>query len=417
MPNSNHNLGRRRLLQGVAASWLLSVSRTGFASSSHVIAVRVWPSSTYTRVTLESNVELKYKQFALTNPDRVVVDIEGVHLNSVLKGIAGQVRADDPYLKQARVGQFDQNTVRLVLELKQSVSPHIFTLAPVPEYRNRLVMDLYPTKGGSGGEEYDPLLALLEDYNKGDLERTLPPEAPQAGKAGRDRPIVIMLDPGHGGEDPGAIGKYKTREKDIVLQIARKLSAMIKREPNMKVFMTRNEDVFIPLKVRVAKARKQRADLFVSIHADAFTSRAARGSSVFALSTKGATSSAAKFLAQTQNASDQIGGVSKSGDRYLDHTMFDLIQTATINDSLKFGKEVLNRMGKINRLHKNRVDQAGFAVLKAPDIPSILVETAFISNIEEERKLRTSHFQQQVAESILAGIKAYFANGGALASR
>ena len=295
MPNSNHNLGRRRLLQGVAASWLLSVSRTGFAASSHVIAVRVWPSSTYTRVTLESNVELKYKQFALTNPDRVVVDIEGVHLNSVLKGIAGQVRADDPYLKQARVGQFDQNTVRLVLELKQSVSPHIFTLAPVPEYRNRPVMDLYPTKAGSGGEEYDPLLALLEDYNKGDLERTLPPEAPQAGKAGRDRPIVIMLDPGHGGEDPGAIGKYKTREKDIVLQIARKLSAMIKREPNMKVFMTRNEDVFIPLKVRVAKARKQRADLFVSIHADAFTSRAARGSSVFALSTKGATSSAAKF--------------------------------------------------------------------------------------------------------------------------
>ena len=152
MPNSNHNLGRRRLLQGVAASWLLSVSRTGFAASSHVIAVRVWPSSTYTRVTLESNVELKYKQFALTNPDRVVVDIEGVHLNSVLKGIAGQVRADDPYLKQARVGQFDQNTVRLVLELKQSVSPHIFTLAPVPEYRNRLVMDLYPTKAGSGGE-------------------------------------------------------------------------------------------------------------------------------------------------------------------------------------------------------------------------------------------------------------------------
>ena len=195
MPNSNHNLGRRRLLQGVAASWLLSVSRTGFAASSHVIAVRVWPSSTYTRVTLESNVELKYKQFALTNPDRVVVDIEGVHLNSVLKGIAGQVRADDPYLKQARVGQFDQNTVRLVLELKQSVSPHIFTLAPVPEYRNRPVMDLYPTKAGSGGEEYDPLLALLEDYNKGDLERTLPPEAPQAGKAGRDRPIVIMLDP------------------------------------------------------------------------------------------------------------------------------------------------------------------------------------------------------------------------------
>lgn len=416
MSNSNHNPGRRRLLQGVAATWLLSVSRVGFAAASHVIAVRVWPSSTYTRVTLESNVPLKYKQFALSNPDRIVVDVEGVQLNSVLKGLAGQVRKEDPYLKQARVGQFDKNTVRLVLELKQSVSPNMFTLTPVAEYRNRLVMDLYPTKGGSG-EEYDPLLALLEDYNKGDVTRSLPADAPKAGKAGRDRPIVIMLDPGHGGEDPGAIGKNKTREKDIVLQIARRLSALIKRESNMKVFMTRNEDVFIPLKVRVAKARKQRADLFVSIHADAFTNRAARGSSVFALSTKGATSNAAKFLAQTQNAADDIGGVSRSGDRYLDHAMFDLLQTATVNDSLKFGKEVLSRMSKINRLHKNRVDQAGFAVLKAPDIPSILVETAFISNLEEERKLRTSHFQQQIAESILAGIKAYFANGGALASR
>lgn len=416
MSNANHHQTRRRLLQGVAATWLLSVSRVGFAAAASVIAVRIWPSSTYTRVTLESNIPLKYQQFALANPERIVIDVEAVHLNSVLKGIAGQVRKEDPYLKQVRVGQFDKDTVRLVLELKQRVSSHLFTLSPVAEYRNRLVMDLYPAKASSG-EEYDPLLALLEDYNKGDVERSLPAPAqtPQVGKAGRDRPIVIMLDPGHGGEDPGAIGRNKTREKDIVLQIARRLSALIKREPNMQVFMTRNEDVFIPLKVRVAKARKQRADLFVSIHADAFSNHSARGSSVFALSTKGATSNTAKFLAQTQNAADDIGGVSKSGDRYLDHTMFDLLQTATINDSLKFGREVLTRMGKINRLHKNRVDQAGFAVLKAPDIPSILVETAFISNPEEERKLRTSQFQQQIAQSILAGIKAYFANGGAQA--
>lgn len=226
-----------------------------------------------------------------------------------------------------------------------------------------------------------------------------------------------MLDPGHGGEDPGAIGKHKTREKDVVLQIARRLQHLIKQQPNMKVYMTRNEDIFIPLKVRVAKARKQRADLFISIHADAFTDRSARGSSVFALSTKGATSAAARFLAHTQNESDKIGGVSKSGDRYLDHTLFDLVQTASINDSLKFGKEVLTRIGKVNHLHKHKVDQAGFAVLKAPDIPSILVETAYISNLEEERKLRTGHFQQQIAESILAGIKAYFAAGGMLARR
>lgn len=414
MADSNHNSGRRRLLQGAAEAWMLSVTRVGFAASSHIIAVRVWPSSTYTRVTLESNTPLKYRQFALTNPDRIVVDIEGVHLNSVLKEISTQVQSGDPYLKQARVGQFDKNTVRLVLELKQSISPQLFTLKPFAEFKNRLVVDLYPQEGTTSAED-DPLLALLEDYNKGNVERTLPAEAPKAGKAGRDRPIVIMLDPGHGGEDPGAIGRNKTREKDIVLQIARRLQALIKKESNMRVFMTRNEDVFIPLKVRVAKARKLRADLFISIHADAFTNRAARGSSVFALSTKGATSTAARFLAQTQNEADQIGGVSKSGDRYLDHTMIDLLQTATINDSLKFGKEVLNRMGKINKLHKNSVDQAGFAVLKAPDIPSILVETAFISNLEEERKLRTSHFQQQIAESIFAGIKAYFANGGAMA--
>ncbi|WP_145590499.1 N-acetylmuramoyl-L-alanine amidase AmiC [Yersinia aleksiciae] len=414
MADSNHNSGRRRLLQGAAAAWMLSVSRVGFAAASHIIAVRVWPSSTYTRVTLESNTPLKYRQFALKNPDRIVVDIEGVHLNSVLKEISSQVQSGDPYLKQARVGQFDKNTVRLVLELKQSISPQLFTLKPFAKFRNRLVVDLYPEQGSTSIED-DPLLALLEDYNKGNVERNLPAETPKVGKAGRDRPIVIMLDPGHGGEDPGAIGRNKTREKDIVLQIARRLRTLIQKEANMRVFMTRNEDVFIPLKVRVAKARKQRADLFISIHADAFTSQAARGSSVFALSTKGATSTAARFLAQTQNEADQIGGVSKSGDRYLDHTIIDLLQTATINDSLKFGKEVLNRMGKINKLHKNRVDQAGFAVLKAPDIPSILVETAFISNLEEERKLRTSHFQQQVAESIFAGIKAYFANGGAMA--
>lgn len=411
MTDDNHNPGRRRLLQTVAASWMLSVSKVGFAASSQVIAVRIWPSSTYTRITLESSTPLKYKQFLLSSPARVVLDIEGVHLNSVLKGLGDKVQQSDPYIQQARVGQFDANTVRMVLELKRSINPHVFTLKPVAEFHNRLVVDLYPEEGAVSAED-DPLLALLEDYNRGDVERTLPPEAAKDGQAGRSRPLVIMLDPGHGGEDPGAIGKYKTREKDVVLQIARRLQKLIAREKNMKAHMTRNEDVFIPLKVRVAKARKLRADLFISIHADAFTSRAAKGSSVFALSTKGATSSAARFLAQTQNESDQIGGVSKSGDKYLDHTMFDLVQTATINDSLKFGKEVLTRMGKINPLHKNKVDQAGFAVLKAPDIPSILVETAFISNINEEKKLRTAHFQQQVAESILAGIKAYFAQGG-----
>ncbi|EOL8945681.1 N-acetylmuramoyl-L-alanine amidase AmiC [Cronobacter dublinensis] len=416
MSGSSHLFSRRQLLQGAGAMWLLSVSQAGLAASGQVIAVRVWPASAYTRVTLESNRVLKYRQFALSDPERIVVDLEGVNLNAVLKGMGNQIRVDDPFIKSARVGQFDPKTVRMVFELKKNVTPHLFALAPVAEFRERLVIDLYPANGDN---EQDPLLALLEDYNKGELDKQVPPAAsgPQPGKAGRDRPIVIMIDPGHGGEDPGAIGKHKTREKDVVLQIARRLRALIEKEANMKAFMTRNEDIFIPLKVRVAKAQKQRADLFVSIHADAFTSRAARGSSVFALSTKGATSTAAKYLAQTQNAADLVGGVSKSGDVYLDHTMFDMVQSLTIADSLKFGKEVLGRLGRVNSLHKNKVDQAGFAVLKAPDIPSILVETAFISNEEEERKLRTATFQQEVAESILAGIKAYFADGGTLARR
>ncbi|WP_300000406.1 N-acetylmuramoyl-L-alanine amidase AmiC [uncultured Cedecea sp.] len=413
MSDSNSFVSRRRLLQGAGAVWLLSVSKVGFAASSQVVAVRVWPASTYTRVTLESTQLLKYRQFALSNPERVVVDIEGVNLNSVLKGLGSQIRADDPFIRSARVGQFDPKTVRMVFELKQNVTPQVFALAPVAEFKERLVMDLYPANMNN---QQDPLLALLEDYNSGQLEKKMPAQqGPQPGKAGRDRPIVIMLDPGHGGEDPGAIGPNKTREKDIVLSIARRLKALIDKEGNMKAYMTRNEDIFIPLKVRVAKAQKQRADLFISIHADAFTSEAARGSSVFALSTKGATSTAAKYLAQTQNAADLIGGVSKSGDRYLDHTMFDMVQSLTINDSLKFGKEVLQRMGRVNKLHKSSVDQAGFAVLKAPDIPSILVETAFLSNREEERKLRTAKFQQEVAESILAGIKAYFADQSTLA--
>jgi len=384
------------------------------AAKSHIVAVRIWPSSTYSRMTLESNVALKYRQFALSNPERLVIDIEGLHLNPVLKGVDKQVRVDDPFIKNARVGQFDSNTVRVVLELKRSVAPKIFNLTPVAGINHRLVVDLYPNQNQV---EDDPLLALLKDYNQGDLEKGETVQAPLPGKAGRDRPIIIMIDPGHGGEDPGAHGKYKTREKDIVLKIGRRLKALIDKEANMKAYMTRNEDVFIPLRVRVAKARKQRADLFVSIHADAFTSRAARGSSVFALSTSGATSAAARFLAQTQNESDLIGGVSKSGDRYLDHTMFDMVQRQTIHDSLKFGKEVLHRMGRINHLHKRTVDQAGFAVLKAPDIPSILVETAFISNVEEERKLRTTRYQHQVAEAILQGIRAYVESGAALAHR
>ncbi|STR44153.1 N-acetylmuramoyl-L-alanine amidase [Klebsiella michiganensis] len=314
------------------------------------------------------------------------------------------------------MGQFDPQTVRMVFELKQNVNRSCLRWLRSPGLR------------ASG---HGPPIPLTQPTCRIRCWRCskittkaifsgrfrLRRAGPKPGKAGRDRPIVIMLDPGHGGEDSGAVGKIPHPRERRGAADCPTLRALIEKEGNMKVYMTRNEDVFIPLKVRVAKAQKQRADLFVSIHADAFTSRQPSGSSVFALSTKGATSTAAKYLAQTQNASDLIGGVSKSGDRYVDHTMFDMVQSLTIADSLKFGKAVLEKMGNINNLHKNRVEQAGFAVLKAPDIPSILVETAFISNVEEERKLKTAKFQQEVAESILAGIKAYFADGATLARR
>ncbi|OQS42549.1 N-acetylmuramoyl-L-alanine amidase [Chromobacterium haemolyticum] len=412
MPDSTFDPIRRRLIGAAAATFMLSVSRVGFASGSQVVALRIWPASTYTRITLEASEAIQYKQFTIANPNRLVIDLQGVQLNSVLKDIGGQISAADPYIKTARAGQFDPETVRLVLELKADVKPQAFTLAPVAEYKHRLVVDLYP----AGGQQDDPLLALLQDYNKGKLEQPAPQIKPK--KKDSNRPIIVMLDPGHGGEDPGAVGLNGTREKDVVLRIGKQLKRLVDAESNMKAYMTREEDVFIPLGVRVAKARKLNADLFVSIHADAAPNRAARGSSVFALSEKGATSAFAKALAQSQNDADLIGGVKiGSKDKYLAHTLLDLTQTATINDSLKLGKTVLGHLGGLNKLHKSAVEQAGFAVLKAPDIPSILVETAFISNPEEEQRLLSSDFQQQMANAIFTGMKGYFSQGAALAAR
>jgi N-acetylmuramoyl-L-alanine amidase len=225
------------------------------------------------------------------------------------------------------------------------------------------------------------------------------------------RLITVAIDPGHGGEDPGAISRTGTHEKNITLAIARKLKAKIDKEPNMRAALTREGDYFISLPMRLEKARHVNADLFVSVHADAFIKPHARGSSVFALSERGATSAAARWLAKKENEADLIGGVNLDiKDPYLKQTLLDLSQTATINDSLKLGKEVLSEIGDINHLHKSNVEQAGFAVLKSPDIPSILVETAFISNPDEERKLKNPAYQEKLADAILAGIKRYFAN-------
>ena len=446
-------LTRRQLIATTTGTLVLSVLPVKAAHAAEMVDVRMWPAPEYTRVTLEHDEPIKFKYFLVRSPKpyRLVVDIEGLTLTKRLQQMISDVSPNDPFIQSVRIGQYTPEIVRLVMDLKKEVRPEVFSLKPVANYKYRLIFDVYPVGDDAIADvianldNRDPLQEVIKKNTASDQPEkpaepaktttsktntqnsgaavtknsTKPAEKPKTVSKPpiKKRDLVIVVDAGHGGEDSGAVGKYKTREKDVVLQIARRLRSLIEKEGNMKVYMTRNEDIFIPLQVRVAKAQKQRADLFVSIHADAFTSRQPSGSSVFALSTKGATSTAAKYLAQTQNASDLIGGVSKSGDRYVDHTMFDMVQSLTIADSLKFGKAVLNKLGKINKLHKNQVEQAGFAVLKAPDIPSILVETAFISNVEEERKLKTATFQQEVAESILAGIKAYFADGATLARR
>ncbi|MWN05931.1 N-acetylmuramoyl-L-alanine amidase [Gilliamella sp. Pas-s95] len=400
---------KRLFIKGIIATCLLSVTRVGFAAAkAQVVAVRVWPSSTYTRITLESNISLNYKSASLFNPNRIVIDIDNIDLTPTLKTISSKVLSHDPFIKSIRVLKLDAKTIRIMIELKQGVEPNTFTLSPIAEFKHRLVMDLYPSKSFSK-EEDDPLLTLLEEYKAGNLSKKQAQIKTPTNKK-KNAPVIVMLDPGHGGEDPGAIGYSRTREKDIVLQIARRTYNLLKKEPNIKVYMTRNEDVFIPLKVRVAKARSLHADLFISIHADAFANRSVGGSSVFALSTRGASSSAASYLAQTQNKSDQIGGVSRSGDKYLDNTILDLVQKTTLSNGILLGNAILNRMKKVNKMHKPSLEKAGFAVLKAPDIPSVLVETAFISNINEERKLKTASFQNQVSKSIVDGIKDYLKN-------
>ena len=416
-------LRRRELIRAAGASLVLLVSPVGraVAAGVSVLAVRVWPAADYTRVAIESRLPLKYSHFTVKNPERLVVDMEGVEFDSVLESLSTKISPDDPNIKLLRAGRFKPGIVRLVMELKQEVKPQVFVLPPVGEYGHRLVLDVYPL------EPPDPLAQLIEKFDTqtpspgpsvATVERPGTPavERPRGGKPVVDRLVTIMLDPGHGGEDPGAVGRSGSYEKHITLSIARRLKAKIDAEPNMRAVLTRDTDFFVPLQMRVQKARRIQADLFVSIHADAFTRPDANGSSVFALSESGASSSAARYLAQKENAADLIGGVNIDvKDPMLARTLLDLSQTATISDSLKLGRAVLDEIGGINRLHKPQVEQAGFAVLKAPDIPSILVETAFISNPEEERRLNDDAYQNKMAEAIIAGIRKYFAKNPPLA--
>jgi N-acetylmuramoyl-L-alanine amidase len=427
-----HSASRRALVQGLLCS-AIGITRVNVVhaqSELQLAAARVWPAADYTRVTLEAPQPIRHQVMSLKNPERLVVDLENVALNTVLNSLPEKIAASDPYIKSVRVGQFKPGVVRLVFDLKTEVKPQALSLPPVGDYGHRLALDIYPL------EPPDPLMTMLENRERApdagaaksaDDARSAqeksaeksPRATEKSARSNGNRPrrmITIAIDPGHGGEDPGAIGTLGTREKNIVLAISRKLKERIEREPNMRALLLRDGDYFMSLGARVVKARRARADLFVSVHADAFTRPDARGSSVFALSENGASSVAANWLARRENQADLIGGVNIDvPDPYLKQTLLDLSQTATINDSLKLGKAVLGELGGVNKLHKNYVEQAGFAVLKSPDIPSILVETAFITNPMEERRLIDEGYQSRMADAICAGIRRYFAANPPLA--
>lgn len=426
---SYHVAGFLKLL---ALAALIALAAPALAAEK-VLASRVWPAAEYTRVTLETARAVKHTWFFVSDPARLVVDLDGVELDGELRALPAKVGESDPYIKAVRVAVNRPNVVRVVFDLRTEVKPSIFPLAPAGEYKHRLVLDLNPA------QPPDPLLALVtkQPDRIGEIaaapvveaapelpvvrldppKEAIPAEAkPAPGKPIRDRLVIVAIDAGHGGEDPGARGRHGTREKDVTLAIARRLKTAIDREPNMRAVLVRDGDYFIPLAQRVGKARRVNADLFVSVHADAWVKPDARGSSVFALSERGATSAAARMLAQKENESDLIGGVNLGvRDPILARTLLDLSQTATINDSLKLARHVLTELGDVNSLHKSAVEQAGFAVLKAPDVPSILVETAFISNPEEEKRLTDSSYQEKIAGAILGGIKRYLAQNPPLA--
>jgi len=417
----------------LASAIALATLTVPAVAATQISSARVWPAQEYTRLTLESDAPITYNVFTVGTPARLVLDLEDVEFNATLEQLPAKISPADPYVSGVRIGRFKPGVVRLVLDLKAQVKPQVFVLKPVGEYGHRLVLDVYPLL------ESDPIMALLdkkdaparvappaENTEKTDKPATTFNGSPAAAPAAPSRKaapaadvarlITVAIDAGHGGEDPGARGRSGTHEKHVTLAIARKLKALVDDEPNMRGVLIRDGDYFIPLANRVIKARKIQADLFVSIHADAYVKPHARGSSVFALSERGATSAAAGWLARKENEADLIGGVNIDvADPTLKQVLIDLSQTATINDSLKLAKAVLGEIGGVNDLHKAHVEQAGFAVLKAPDIPSILVETAFLTNPEEEKKLKDDNYQDKMAQAILVGIRKYFSANPPLA--
>jgi N-acetylmuramoyl-L-alanine amidase len=377
-----------------ALALLLALVFVG-AAQAQVLSTRIWPARDYTRLTIESKQEIQYTLFTLKEPQRLVLELEVDDLPQSLSELHSKVAEFDPYISGLRVARNRPGVVRVVLDLKGEVKPQAFTLKPIAEYGYRLVLDIYPEV------PLDPLLALLEETKK---QRPNPVEKPRVARL-----ATVVIDPGHGGEDPGAIGRRGSREKDITLSIGKRLKALIDAEPNMRALLTRDGDYALQLGTRVQKAKDVRADLFVSIHADSFVRAHARGSSVFALSDRRATSEMARSLAKKQNEADLIAGVNLKGkEDHLKRTLLDLSQTASIDHSLRLGNLVLARLGGVNTLHKPTVEQASFAVLTAHDMPSILVETAFISNPDEEKRLNDEGYQDKLARAILDGIRDYF---------
>ena len=443
---------RRQLLKTGTVVLLLGPHH--IARGAGIVAVRMWPAEDYSRVTIESDAALKATHRMVGSPPRLAVDIDGLDLNPALRELVAKVRGDDPNIAGIRVGQNAPGVVRLVVDLKQDSKPQVFTLAPVAAYQHRLVFDLYPA------HPPDPLEALIAERMKelgsappAGARAAPPPDAPDSlgeliarqieranttarpgstatarapaarppdAAARTDRLIIVALDPGHGGEDPGAIGPGGTREKDVVLQVALKLRDRLNNSTvggnPMRAFLTRDADFFVPLATRVQKARRVGADLFISIHADAFMRPEASGASVYALSERGASSTAARWLANKENDADRIGGVNvEAKDSLVQRALLDMSTTAQIRDSLKLGDAMLGHIGGVGRLHKRSVERANFAVLRNPDVPSVLVETAFISNPDEERKLRSEAYQNDLANALISGIQKYFAANPPLA--
>ena len=442
MNSQKVNLSRRKYLETSAKflSFVLLLTEFDIAWGAKILGVRIWPSEDYTRITLESDTPLPITQQILTNPDRLVVDVQGLELNPTLKDLVAKVKPNDPYVSQIRVGQFQPGIVRLVFDLKEPIKPQLFTLEPIGEYNFRMVFDLYPTTPpdplmelvkssakkesalAKSNEEVDLIAQFAtkkeKDAPKTPVAQAIPEIKDTPAPAKYKRLITIAIDAGHGGEDPGAIGALGSKEKNVVLSIAKRLKEKIEGEAYMRPYLTRDGDYFVPLHVRVQKARRVEADLFISIHADAFIEPRAKGASVFALSQMGASSSMARWMANKENASDLIGGINiKTQDRQVANLLLDMSTTAQIKDSMQVANSVLKQIGGFAVLHKGKVEQASFAVLKAPDIPSILVETAFISNPQEEARLNDDGYQDRIAEAILRGIKEYFSKNPPVARR